>query len=255
MDEIDIVMKHLRAMGELKPEKPPKEPKKPKEPKAFDPEKATPARQKAYDKRMATYNEKLKTYNAGLSRYTRAFDNWKLNDDRKKILVSQVKLTENGTLLGGSPHRAFMLTGFENEMELDYFIGGEGEKFPDFTKFFPSLDSPLLTLTDITAFRKFCQPLTSVSESLLVILENGVWTFKPNPHDKNPFFQSAAWDLDYFDEPVKFGIDPQKLVDMIMLFEKLKVKEIRMHFVSPVRPIIFETERGNYVICPIRMNF
>lgn len=256
MDEIDIVMKHLKSIKELKPERvAPKAPKKPREPKAPDPEKATPAKQKNYDKRMTAYSEKLKEYNTEFASYKRAFDNWELNESRKKALVSQVKLKEDGTLIGGSPHRAFMLTGFENEMELDYFIGGTGEKYPNMERFFPDLSGDsMLSITEVQAFRKFCQTVAPVAENARVTIESGKWTFYPSPYDRDPAFESASWAIDYDGETVKFGIDPEKLAAMFMLFEKLKVKKADLYFVSPVRPMTFVTDRGKYLICPVRVH-
>lgn len=78
--------------------------------------------------------------------------------------------------------------------------------------------------------------------------------------DTNSKLESAK-----LDEPFEVSVNPDYLVQGMMLFDKLNAKSVKMNFASNIRPLVFTGEIGipssemlgkevNYLIMPIRTN-
>lgn len=256
MDEIKLVEKHVLSMRENYPKtkepKKPIEPKMPPEPEAIDTiahkrwrkyQQRFPARHKAWEKRLEKWG-------------TETMPAWELEENRLKRL-RQLKMTENGTLIGGSANRAIKMTNQINELGMEYFLNGDGDGFPGFERIFDNItmNEPFLVFTDILAFKKFIEVVAKATKQARIEVSSETMTFKPVYAEQiEASFASAEWRLDVpVGENMIFGINPSYLRDMFKLFSQLKIKEVKMYMASPIRPIFFVADNIEYVISPLRI--
>lgn len=257
MLDVRIIEKHILSMKENYPDT--KEPKKPERPK--EPTEPKPGSKeiefKRYEDSMERFPKRIEAWARRLKKWEdETHPRWQLQEDRLKNL-RQLKMTEAGTLIGGSSFRAIKITGLENELEKDCFIIGDGNKFPRFERIFDSLkvDEPLFTFNEIAPFKKFVDVVAKAVEQAIVEVENSKITFRAvYQKEKVPEFVRCSWELDRpVKEPVTFGIDTSYLLDMLKLFQQLKIKNFDMYVISPIRPLVFISENVTYIITPIRI--
>lgn len=244
MDVVSIMEKHVKGFEEIKVGTPPRKPKEPVSPAEGEP-------LGSYPKRMVVWSKKVEQWQS-------KFEQWEVERDQK-IRFLQVKLTSDGSLLGGSAHRMFKLTGVENESGTAQFVGGDGENFPPFENVLDRLPyegQHAVTFDDVLGFKKFIEVAAKATPAAKIEINGNQLTIESvGPEKSEPTFEKCSWQLNSeSSEPFIFGIKPGYLLGLFRLLRQLNIETIEMHFVSPVRPIIFKGENLLYIISPIRIN-
>lgn len=258
MLDLGIIEKHVLSFKENYPDtKEPKQPIEPQKPKKPD-FGSSDLEVKRYERAMKDYPKRHKGWEKRVAKWSKeTHPSWQAQEDRLKNL-RQLQIKENGTLYGGSGFRAIRITELENELETEYYLGGDGKKFPDFERIFNRVEAAqrVTTITNVTDFKKFVETVVKSTKVAKVEIEGTAMTFKGVYNQTiEEVFESATWTLDQpIEEPIKFGINPKFLADMLKLFKQLKIKEFKMYVTSPILPIVFIAGEITYIITPIRTN-
>ncbi|MGX7196756.1 hypothetical protein [Enterococcus olivae] len=240
MDKIALLQKHLAGFKELKPDNRSK-PRVPKKSKKLTDEQ--------FKKKQEQYEEKMK--------------DWQ-KSDKPKAKLRQFCVTGEGTALGGSAHRMFRLYDIPNELGETYFIGGDGESYPDFQGVVDRATSFSDRVLKLPVDRDFIRFLATLDKAVDVAnfhfkdgklsVEPKVFSRERNEENlKEDSFKNANYQLSLAsDTDIRFSVNVEYLLSMFKLAQQLKIREIIMHFVSPIRPVRFEGDSLTYIIAPVR---
>lgn len=249
MDKIGIVQKHLSRFKELKPGgRKPREPKEPQKP------------QEAIisEKRQANYDKRLKVYQKRIEEYKNSLQNWQRDQVRKESM-KQIKVTKERTLIAGSAHRMMRLGDVSNELEDDYFLGGDGSRFPEFERILDQEDGTYETVVieDPEGLKKMLDVLVKATRRMKIeIRENQIHFYPVEKSKIESDFISSSYTLDSSAESeIEFAICTKYLADLFQLLKQLKIRTVAMQVSSPIRPIRFTAQNFEYLIAPIRIHW
>ncbi|MEG2253802.1 MAG: hypothetical protein RSC33_00590 [Vagococcus sp.] len=194
-------------------------------------------------------------------KYEKNLKEWEI-EERRKSNLRQVKHTYDNSLIGGSAFRAIRYDNIDNLLGEDTFVLGEGEGHPNFERIFNTLpEATQVVRLNINDLVKVVEVVSKAVSVTRVTISDDKILFEPKYRGEGSVFEESfnqaqlklETEVSYF--PIEFLINPTYLVSMLKFAKKLKIKELDLHYVSEIRPLLFvgvDDSNFNHIIMPLR---